>query len=152
VGKQKTKRPQPSRVRAALSLVKADPRVALLFWFCVSVVVLWIASPHWSWLPQLLAVLRVAAVSAVAVMAIILWSVRHFSVFSRLDRILTRVPVAGIGIALIGYAVFKLYAAPRPAQRVPLTETDASQIAALFFGWFLFFWVFLFYGRKRSTN
>src|SRR6476646_9231981 len=116
--KPRKRRAKPlTRLQVSWTLIKADARVAILFWcfIAVSAAILGfeflvlskvITRSAWPLVDRLLVLLRLAVLADALVLASVLWGARHFSAFSLLDRILTHRLVAAAGLALIGLAAY----------------------------------------------
>jgi hypothetical protein len=156
---RKGRRKRPTRLQVSLTLIKQEPRVAILFWFLVAAAVatlgfeflIWfkiVSRAAWPWTDKLIGLLRCAVIADGLVLASTLWGPRHLSIFSLLDRMLTHLPVAAVGALLIAYASYTSLTKPHSPQR---PSFDLANAGIMLSGSFLCFWVFLFYGRKHSV-
>jgi hypothetical protein len=150
---------RPTRMQVSWTLVKAEPRVAILFWFFVvaaaailgfEFLVLFkiVSRTAWPLVDKLMGLLRFAVLADAIVLVSVLWGARHLSIFSALDRVLTNLLIAAMGLALIALAAHSTLTEPYSSRRPSVDLADAGVMLS---GSIMFFWVFLFYGRKRSV-
>lgn len=104
---------------------------------------------EWPLLDRIQAVLTCTALGASCVLGSVFWGIKHFGLFSQVDRVLTRVPVGLIGVALVFLGGYILLTKSYNYHRGLLGLSDG---AALLLGSFLCFWVCLFYGRDKSQT
>jgi hypothetical protein len=157
---RKGRRKQPTRLQVSWTLVKEEPRVAILFWcllvavaamlgFEGSILFNLILRADWPTANKVMGLLRFAAVADALVLASTMWGVRHFTIFSLLDRMLTHRLVGVVGLVLMFLAIYLTLMKPDSSHRLAISLAHAALMWA---GSFLFFWVFLFYGRKRFAS
>lgn len=103
----------------------------------------------WSFTQRITALLDGAVLAASAVLASVFFGTKYFALFSRIDKILTRLPVGFLGVLLVAFASYTVLTKAYQYDRGLLGVSDG---ASLLVGWFLCFWVFLFHGRKGSEH
>ena len=101
----------------------------------------------WTLLDRLCVIFGCAVLADVSVLASVYFGIKRFDLFSRLDKILTHLPIGVFGLGLIIFATYTVFTEGYDYRHSLL---GISEPAAMFFGWFLCFWVFLFYKREKS--
>ena len=123
--------------------------VAAILGFECSILFNLISRADWPTANKLMGLLRFAAVADALVLASTMWGVRHFTIFSLLDRVLTHRLIGAVGLVLIFLAIHWTLVKPDSSHRL---AASLGYDALMWAGSFLFFWVFLFYGRKRFAS
>jgi hypothetical protein len=103
----------------------------------------------WNLTERISALLNGAALAASTVLVSVFVGTKHFALFSRMDKMLTRWPVGLFGVLLIAFASYAVLTKAYQSDRGLL---GVSEGASMLIGWFLCFWVFIFNGRKSSEH
>ena len=97
-------------------------------------------------LDRISGILACMGVAAFGVLLSVRFGIKHFKTFSRLDKILTRLPVGFLGLALLIFSSHSILTKPYDYYHA----FGILDPVLLLVGSFLCVWVFLFYGRGNS--